>query len=205
MTLKKFSLLKPYIEGKKVLHLGCVEHDWREALKDSWIHSCIVEHSREAVGLDILEDDLKQLAKRGYKVEHGDAENFALGTKYDVIFAGELIEHLENFRGFLESCKRHMKPDSKLILTTPNSHGIRYMLFYLLGRRFIEPEHTCWFDVQTIEQLLNRHNLKIIEKKFVSDYAFANLKRPFIIILQVIERLLPKKYASNLFIVATQK
>ena len=167
MILKRFETLRPWIEGKKVLHIGCVQHDWKKSLRDRWIHGYIAQHSDETIGIDISKNDIKELAKKGYRVETANAENFDLSTEFDVVFAGELIEHLEDLRGFLISCKRHMAVDSKLIVTTPNSFGVVYFLTRLFGLRFTNPEHTCWFNEETIEQLLNRHNLKVIEKKFL--------------------------------------
>ena len=123
---------------------------------------------------------------------------------FDVVFAGELIEHLEDLRGFLNSCKRHMTVDSKLIITTPNSFGVVYFLTRLFGLRFTNPEHTCWFNEETIEQLLKRHNLKVIEKKFLPVYSI-NISQSHSTILQAIEGLFPRKFRATLFIVAQKQ
>lgn len=204
MTLKRFEALKPWIEGRKVLHVGCVKHDWQQSLRNDWIHSHIVKYSREAIGIDTLEEGVTELVKRGYKVEIADAENFDLNTDFDVLFVGELIEHLEDFRGFLDSCKKHMRDDSKLVITTPNSFGVVYFIVRLFGIRFVNVEHTCWFDEQTIEQLLNRHELEVIESKFLPLYS-TNLNRVQNIILQIIERMFPKRLRASLFIVSQKR
>lgn len=201
MTLKRFEALKPWIEGKRVLHIGCVEHDWQKSSRNDWIHNYIVKYSKEAIGIDILKEDVRELVKRGYRVEIADAQNFDLNTKFDVIFSGELIEHLQDFIGFLDSCKRHMRPDSKLIITTPNSFGVVYFIVRLFGIKFVNPEHMCWFDEQTIEQLLNRHSLEVIERKFLPIYS-TRLSRIQNAILQVIEILFPKRFRATLFIVS---
>ncbi|HEX75377.1 MAG TPA: class I SAM-dependent methyltransferase [Dehalococcoidia bacterium] len=204
MTLKRFEALKPWIEGKRVLHIGCVQHNWQKSLTNSWIHAYIVKQSREAMGIDILEEGVRELAEGGYKVETADAENFDLNAEFDVIFAGELIEHLEDLGGFLDSCKRHMGAESKLIITTPNSFGIVYFITRLFGIRFVNPEHTCWFDEQTIGQLLNRHSLEVIERKFLPIYS-TNLSRTQNAVLQVIESLFPKRFRATLFMVSQKQ
>ena len=61
--MKRFKTLKPWIEGKKTLHIGCVKHNWQESLRSSWIHAFIVKHSKETTGIDILEEDVKELVK----------------------------------------------------------------------------------------------------------------------------------------------
>jgi 2-polyprenyl-3-methyl-5-hydroxy-6-metoxy-1,4-benzoquinol methylase len=199
---KRYRLLKPYIKQKKVLHLGCVDHDWVIGHKE-WIHGFIAEYADEVVGLDILEEDIKKLNQLGYDVRCGDAENFDLGKQFDVIFAGELIEHLENFGGFLESCKRHMKKDSKLILTTPNCFGLRFIICHLLNRRpFVYPVHTCWFDEETLLHTLDRHGMQIDFMKYIAlEHEFS--KGIKAVVLRSFNSI--PKSAPILFIVASKK
>jgi 2-polyprenyl-3-methyl-5-hydroxy-6-metoxy-1,4-benzoquinol methylase len=204
VTIKRFTALKPWIEDKKVLDIGCVKHDWHQSARSDWIHALIIKHSKEAIGIDISEEGVRELAERGYKVEVANAENFELNTHFDVIFAGELIEHLEDKKGFINSCKKHMNVDSKLIITTPNSFGIVYFFVRLIGINFINSEHTCWFDEQTLEQLLNRHDLQVIEKKFLPIYS-TNLSRIQSIILRIIEVFFPRRFRATLFFVSQIK
>lgn len=204
MIPERFKVLKPFIEGKEVLHLGCVQHDWKVSVQQAWIHSFIAKYSEKLIGIDILEDDAKKLTQIGYDIRYGNAESFNLSMKFDVVFAGELIEHLGNLEGFFDSCKRHMKSDSKLIITTPNCFGIRYSLWHLLGRRFVNPEHTCWFDRHTIKQLLNRYGFRIEIWGYILLDSPLSLKRPYAVILTMVERLF-RKLAPTLFIVAGLK
>ena len=48
MIPERFAALKPWIEGKKVLHIGCVQHHHQESSKESWIHRFITENASEA-------------------------------------------------------------------------------------------------------------------------------------------------------------
>ena len=204
MTLKRFETLKPWLEEKRVLDIGCVKHDWKQHSRSDWIHGLIVEHSREAIGIDISEEGVAELANRGYTIQMANAEDFYLETDFDVLFAGELIEHLENLKGFLNSCKKHMRADSKLIITTPNSFGIVYFVARLLGINFVNSEHTCWFDEQTLEQLLNRHGIEVIHKAFLPIYS-TNISGVQNAILKIIESMFPGKFRATLFIVSRIK
>lgn len=199
---ERYRLLRPYIEGKKILDLGCIDHDWRRSLQENWIHNFIVKWAKEVQGLDILKEDVQKLAELGYYIKYGNAENFDLGTQFDAIFAGELLEHLEDFRGFFESCKKHMKRDSKLIITTPNCFGLRYLFWHLLNRPHGNPEHTCWFDERTLGHLLDKHDFKIDSIKYVS------LDREFVkgikaIILRLLEKI--PKSSPILFLITSKK
>ena len=42
------------------------------------------------------------------------------GMPFDAVVATEIIEHLENPRAFLRSCKEILKPNGKVIISTPN-------------------------------------------------------------------------------------
>jgi 2-polyprenyl-3-methyl-5-hydroxy-6-metoxy-1,4-benzoquinol methylase len=201
MIPERFIVLKPWIEGKKVLHIGCVQHRYQEWVKESWIHGFITDNASETIGIDIIEDGIKELSRQGYNVQTANAEDFNLNTDFDVIFAGELIEHLDNIGGFLDSCKKHMKDESQLIISTPNSFGIIYYITRFFGIRFINPEHVCWFDEQTLEQVLKRHGLKPEEKKFLRLYS-SKLKRLWNFIFFAIETVVPNKFRGTLFFVS---
>ena len=133
---------------------------------DQLLHGLIEKKASITVGLDILEEDAAKLREQGHDIRYGNAENFELGESFDVIFAGELIEHLQNFDGFFKSCKKHMHEQSLLILTTPNCFGINYFTLYLFGRRNVNLSHTCWFCLKTLTHLLSRFNFQIIHNKF---------------------------------------
>ena len=45
-----------------------------------------------------------------------------------MIFAGDLIEHLENHEGFLESCKAHLEPGGEIRISTPNPWHWKFIL-----------------------------------------------------------------------------
>ena len=60
------------------------------------------------------------LKAMGYPNLHaGDAQTFRISAMFDTIVAGEVIEHLENPAQFLARAHEHLKPDGRLVLTTP--------------------------------------------------------------------------------------
>ena len=94
---------------------------------------------------------------------------YDLGRTFDVIMAGDIIEHLEDFHGFLESCKRHMHNESRLIISTPNPWYWKYIVKAAISKEVSSNvEHTCWLCLRTLHQLLSRHDLKIGEVVFGS-------------------------------------
>jgi len=163
---RKFTIIQPYVQGKEVLDIGVVQHDIGATEKETWLHGLLAKHAKSIVGIDIDKERVEYLKKRGFDILLRDAQNFDLGRKFDVIVAGDIIEHLVNFEGFLKSIKKHMRKDGLLIITTPNVFFYRRFLQTLFrGRPILNPEHTCWFDEETIRQLVSRYGLEV--KKIV--------------------------------------
>jgi predicted TPR repeat methyltransferase len=196
--------LEPYITGKKLLHLGCVRHDWQESLSSDWIHAFLEKYA-DTTGIDILESDIEELKKRGFNVQQGNAEEFDLNTTFDVIFAGELVEHLENLKGFCDSCKRHMSTNSLLIITTPNSFGIRYWIRYAAIRKKtrFNTEHKCWFDSETISTLLEHNGFEVVRVDYLP-LDSPTMRTPWRQMVGALERAFPQ-FAPVLLVIAQLK
>ncbi|MFD1585894.1 class I SAM-dependent methyltransferase [Halorientalis brevis] len=107
-----------------VLDVGCVQHSVENENNENWLHKRLSDICREVVGIDVLEEDIRILQERGYTVKHQNAEQFGLDRDFDVIVAGELIEHLANPGKFLDCARAHLKPDGRLLLTTPNPWAV---------------------------------------------------------------------------------
>ena len=85
---------------------------------------------------------------------HFDFEN-----KFDVILAADVIEHLSNPGMFLRSCARNLKPDGRLIITTPNCFNL-----FNIAEKFskdeptVNKDHTCYFNYKTLKYLLEKND-----------------------------------------------
>ena len=119
------------------------------------------------IGLDYQKEAVEQLRDRGYNVISGDAENLDLDERFDVIIAGELIEHLSNVGQFLDGVREHLRPDGELILTTPNPWAFHRFKQALFGNVYCNEEHTCWFDERTLRQVTDRHGFEITQLDYV--------------------------------------
>lgn len=168
----KIQFAVSHCQGKDVLDLGCVHHNPENYKSKYWLHKALKQVARTLDGLDLYEDGVNYLRKLGYNVMHGNAENFHTDKDYDVIVAGDLIEHLENLSGFLNSCKAHLRPGGKLLLSTPNPWYWRFIIKAALfkGRVNPNPEHTLWMCPTVLEQLLARHGMKVESWHYGSRY-----------------------------------
>lgn len=171
MNDHKTKFVMAYAHGKSVLDIGCVQHNPENYQSKYWLHKALHSVATDLVGIDLYQDGCAYLQSRGYNIQVADAQAFDLERTFDVIVACDLIEHLENFDGFLESCKRHLEPGGRLLLSTPNPWYWRYFLKAAFSREVANnSEHTCWLCVRTLRQLARRHGLDIGEVVFGSRY-----------------------------------
>lgn len=174
----KISFFMPRCKGKEVLDLGVVQHEREKYKYGTWLHRAIKSTSKELTGLDIDEDGVKYLNENNYNVVYEDAQDFNLNKQFDVVCAGDIIEHLDNISGFLTSIKKHMKTDGVLLLSTPNPFWWRTSLTVLLSKNARpHKQHTCWFCEATLKQVLERFNMEIIETSYGTVYDLSRVKQ----------------------------
>jgi len=168
MLRDKFEIIKKCVRGRDVLDCGCVGSDESGAHTSKFLHQKIIENAKSVLGVDINALGVRQLKDRGYNVICGNVETINIGKKFDVIVAGDLIEHLSNVGLFLENVKKHLKREGILIIHTPNPFGIT-RFYHMLTKKYVEvnPDHMCYYDIITLKQALERHGYKIIESHYV--------------------------------------
>ncbi len=176
--------ISPYIKNKIVLDVGCyaeIGELINNENKPRWIHGFLKKYAKEVIGIDITKDKIDILKKQGYDVYCQSAETFKFNKKFDVIFAGDVIEHLSNPGLFLDSSWKHLKKNGLLIITTPNVFALNYKiggLIRLLNNDLkVHPEHTLWFSPTVIKSLLNRHHFTMEKIKFVNFQNADTIKR----------------------------
>lgn len=155
-----------------VLDIGCVRHtlenqEWKEPQPGEFLHADLCRTADRVVGLDLVESDVKRMIDAGYEVQVGNAETFSIDEKFDVIVAGELVEHLSNPGLFLRRCRQHLAEDGKVIITTPNPRRFHMLLWYALGRHEnANQEHTLWFDHYVFEELARREGYEMTDWEY---------------------------------------
>ena len=204
----RWEFIEPFVFGKKVLDVGPAEligtiHRHKE---QESIHKRIATVSQKVIGLEKNKEQVQALQRLGYHIIEGDAEEFRLNELFDVIVAGELIEHLSNPGAFLECARRHLEPDGILVLTTPNRFSASVFLSALLHNNipsYNKPiaKHVAYYDENCFQDLLRRHGYG---RFTIAYYEWIGIPNPNLKIkfLNTILRCLHPQFSAGLMIAA---
>lgn len=146
-----------YARGKEVLDVGVVQHDVATYERPEWLHRHVAREAAYCMGIDYLEEGVQFLQSKGFNVVKANAEEFDLGRTFDVVIAGEIIEHVNNVGAFLTAVRRHLKPGGRLVITTPNPWFFGHGWECFFDDPAENPEHTAWFSIGMLRELLRRH------------------------------------------------
>ncbi|MFN6963426.1 MAG: class I SAM-dependent methyltransferase [Pyrinomonadaceae bacterium] len=176
-TVQRVEFIKQICTGKKVLHLGCTNHPYtREAVEnDMLLHFELGKVASELYGFDYDQAGIDALAAYGvdnlFVADLERLDEVDLAETFDVIVAGEMIEHLNNPGLFLTGIRRFMSESTRLVITTINAYcGMRFLLYGLRGKggtaEFVHPDHVAYYSYSTLKLLLERHGLRVEEFMF---------------------------------------
>lgn len=113
----------------------------------------------EVVGVDIANEAIEKLRAKGMKGEviNVDKELPFEDVVFDVVWCGELIEHVQSPEFILDEAYRVLKDDGILLLSTCNSAYFIFRILHLLGRTCSEiqhPYHFHFFTTRSLRELL---------------------------------------------------
>ena len=128
----RIELLREICTDKKVVHLGCVDHDLesirRKLQKGKWLHAEISEVADRCLGIDIAETGIRFMREQlGYEDVAAldvlqESGPIASEEQWDFFLIPEVIEHVDNPVSFLSGLReRHASRVGRFIVTTPNA------------------------------------------------------------------------------------
>jgi SAM-dependent methyltransferase len=155
--------------GKVVLDLGCFDETaLNKKNSGTWLFEEISKVSKNHIGIDSSE--LISVEGIDYsennKILKGDILNYdytiLINENFDVIIAGELIEHLPNTLEFFSHIKKYF-PGKRLICTTPNATSISNVVLASARRESTHHDHKQIYSFKTLNTLCKLSEFKTWE------------------------------------------
>lgn len=139
---KNFMIYLPYLKGKtSILDVGCGRGEFLELVKEQGI---------SGIGVDLYEESVEYCKARGLKAEYRDAiEYLKSSNQFDLIFAGQIIEHLK-LDQLLELCRlsyERLSSGGSFIFETPNPTSLAiYTNAFYIDPSHEKPVHPLFMD-----------------------------------------------------------
>lgn len=155
------------IHNQKVLDIGCAT---------GYIGAVLKKQGNYVVEIDIIKKDIvkaKKILDEAYVFDIETGNTIILGKNYDLIIMVEVIEHLFDPEKAISRFLPLLKPDGKILISTPNFVHLYNRLKVLLGileyeeETVINKSHIHFFTYVTFKKLIIQLNLKIIAENFV--------------------------------------
>lgn len=167
---------------RTVLHLGCTNAPYtaESIAAGTHLHVALRAVCRDLWGLDNDRAGLAALRTLDdERLVEGDLEDLAASVAqqpgaeggFQLVIAGEIIEHLSNPGRFLDGLGAVIAPDGRVVITTVNAYcGFRFAITALRGRggtvEPVHPDHVAYYSRSTLSLLLQRHGLTVEEFGF---------------------------------------
>lgn len=146
---ERVELFRRYVggPGKRVLDLGCRDG----ALTHAYTAG------NEVVGVDADREALAEAEKLGIQTHWADLDEPLPfdDASFDVVVAGELLEHLRDPRRLVADARRVLRPGGTFVASVPNAYRLKNRLRFLAGRPpEDDPTHLQMFSRDEVRELL---------------------------------------------------
>jgi 2-polyprenyl-3-methyl-5-hydroxy-6-metoxy-1,4-benzoquinol methylase len=165
--ISRIEFLREQCRGRRVLHLGCSSGQFLQdrLARHSLLHGILAKEAAELYGIDIDETSLETMRAMGYHhLYHGNVERLDdvhLEQTFDVVVAGDILEHITRPGSMLDGIKRFLRRGGQFLVSTNNAFGLHYQLRRWGGSYREHPEHVAFFSPETLTHLFERHGYRL--------------------------------------------
>jgi 2-polyprenyl-3-methyl-5-hydroxy-6-metoxy-1,4-benzoquinol methylase len=157
--------LEREVSNRRVLDIGVADHNVADGEPNQLRHAFIAERAKYVLGVDIERDQINTLKELGYNVVAVDATSTCdLGEVFDLVFCGDVIEHIDKPVDLLGFASRHLAPNGSILVTTPNPLAF-YFFWKNLRQGPLIPnlDHVSWITPTLALELARRSGLSLAE------------------------------------------
>lgn len=157
-----------HCRDRRVLDLGCADHQV-DAVDDLWLHKHIVEVARSCLGADVDAGGVAEMQARGYNAvvaditNEADLRSLADRGPFDIVVAGEVIEHLSCPRAVFDAAAAVLPAGGQLLLTSPNPYAPWRARAGLTGRVWENVDHVTYLFPSGVAELASRSGFTLVE------------------------------------------
>jgi SAM-dependent methyltransferase len=144
----------------RVAHLGCADSPYTAELlaAGALLHTRLVRVA-DVTGIDVDRQALELLRRalpdqRLLELDITAEVPEAQRARYELVIAGEVLEHVPDANAFLHGCGTLLGPDGRLCVTVPNACSPKLGLRSLAGRESVHPDHRVYYGPRTLERTL---------------------------------------------------
>jgi SAM-dependent methyltransferase len=138
--------------------------------EESWEHGRIARVAKRAVAAELMPDLCAHYNAKGFDFRHVDATSDAdLGDRFDRVFIGDVIEHVNDPVALLRFAARHLRPNGRILVTTPNPFAPRFRRHRRQRhQRYVMAnlEHTRWVSISNMHELVWRADLDLVKLRW---------------------------------------
>jgi hypothetical protein len=177
----RFAYLRALAAGKKVLHVGCADHNpetiARKRRDGRWLHDTLLSSAAICYGVDIDRRSVDYITGE-LGIDHVHCANLLeeapawLGDHHwDLVVCGELVEHIDNPVAFLAALHARLRGRAtQCAITVPNAFYYRHAALARRGIEHINTDHRFWFSPFTIAKVARRAGFQLDEVHLLEDF-----------------------------------
>lgn len=131
----------------------------------SFVHE-MQQNGWQVTGLE-PDEDARGTAKELYQLELHDTKEFyqlAPGS-FDAITMWHVLEHVHDLSAYIQQLKNIIKENGKMLIAVPNYTSLDAKIYQQYWAAYDVPRHLYHFSPRSVQMLMEKHGLKIIQYK----------------------------------------
>lgn len=150
----KFTLVKQFSpkQNPTLLDYGCGTGFFLKSMKQNGFNIAGVEPSTMARA------NAEKITNTKINSSIDEIEN-----KFDIITLWHVLEHVSNLNEIIDQLKKRLTENGAILIAVPNYKSVDAQTYGTTWAGYDVPRHLWHFEQKTMQQLLSKHQLKIVD------------------------------------------